>query len=221
MLDVSEVALSGRAGDRGRRLALPVDQIRTDRVVLVAGRWRELAARLVEREREHVGLLVRQPLHAAVPARRPERCPVIERRLDLGPRVPGMHVEWHVCCGRSIGWTWSTRASSSSNNSASSAHTCGWAAQPSPCRFEVVAGSIDEHRGQEHPQQPAIALVEHADAQRGARWRANSRYRAIRSSSSTWSRRPTARRSAVSSSPAADVGMPAARRSSVQLRLLA
>ena len=72
-----------------------MDEGAADGVVAVAGGRGEVAARLVEGEREEVDLLVGEPLHAAVPARGNHTGAVGERRLDLSPGVAGVHVEWH------------------------------------------------------------------------------------------------------------------------------
>ena len=208
---------------RCRGLALPVDQLRADRVVLVAGRRREVAAGLVEREGEHVGLLVRQPLDAAVPAGRPKRCPVVERRLDLDPRVAGVHVQRNVRrrSTASAAGDRPDRRARRATRRVRHAPAGEPAARPAPLGRIVTGRVVNiEARNMRRSRRSrsssssssAIGLV------RRRRTRGSGR---CRSSSSTCSRRPTARSSAVSSGPAGAVGRPAARRSSDQLRLLA
>lgn len=59
-----DVALSGGRLLRRRALALPVEQALADGIVVVHGCRRIVLVRLVQRDKEHVELLVRQPLHA-------------------------------------------------------------------------------------------------------------------------------------------------------------
>ena len=47
-----------------RTLALPVEQTFVDRIVVVHSGWRIVLVSLIERNKEHIQLLLRQPLHA-------------------------------------------------------------------------------------------------------------------------------------------------------------
>ena len=61
---VVDIPLAGGRIGAGSGLALPVEQSGIDGVIVVHGRGRVLLVRLVQRNQQHVGLLVIKPLHA-------------------------------------------------------------------------------------------------------------------------------------------------------------
>src|SRR5690348_13408430 len=67
VLRLGDVATAGGAVERGPRLALPVNELRTYRVVAVSGRWRERPCRLVEGEGEQIAAAGFVPQHALTP----------------------------------------------------------------------------------------------------------------------------------------------------------
>src|SRR6266699_3378039 len=83
LLSLADVAAAGAAVECGRRLTLPVDQLRADRVVAVSGGWRERAGGLVEREGEEVALAVLIPPDARLPGGRLDARANVERGQDL------------------------------------------------------------------------------------------------------------------------------------------
>src|SRR5687768_1212499 len=78
------------------RLALPVNQLATDRVVAVPRRGRELAARLVQRECEEVSPDLRCPIDARLPRGHLRTLADAEGRKDLEARVARMNGQRHV-----------------------------------------------------------------------------------------------------------------------------
>ena len=61
---VVDVSLAGGRIGAGGGLALPVEQPGVDGVIVVHGRGRILLVRLVQRNQQHIGLLVIKPFHA-------------------------------------------------------------------------------------------------------------------------------------------------------------
>ena len=58
-----DIPLTRRGVLRRSALALPMEQILVDGIVVIHGRGRIILIRLIERDEEHVKLLFRQPLH--------------------------------------------------------------------------------------------------------------------------------------------------------------
>ena len=87
---VVDVALTGRRIDAGGGLALPVEQPGIDGVIVVHSRGRILLVRLVQRNQQHVGPFVGQPLHTLA-----QRLGLheIQREEELVASIGTVHVQ--------------------------------------------------------------------------------------------------------------------------------
>jgi len=92
-----DVALTHCTLDACRRLALPVDQLRTDRVVPISRCRRESPDALVESEREEVCGVGLRPPNTGLPRRWFRAQADAEARKNLGSRVAGVGHDGSSC----------------------------------------------------------------------------------------------------------------------------
>ena len=93
LLPVMDVPLSGSRVLRRRALALPMEQLAVDGVVVVHGGRRIVLVCLVERHKEHIQILLRQPLHTLAHSRRFHE---IQRQQDLVAGICTVQVQGAV-----------------------------------------------------------------------------------------------------------------------------
>src|SRR3954453_16441513 len=93
---VVDVSLTCRTRRRGRRLALPVDACRANRVIAVPRRRRKSADALVEREGKQVCPTLLVPPHARLPCWRNCAATDTEGSKDLQSRVSSMCLKRYV-----------------------------------------------------------------------------------------------------------------------------
>ena len=96
MLLVPAPGVAVRTGDR---LALPMNQIGTDRIVSVAGGGRELPGRLIQGKRQQVSAGIGRPVDARLPWRHLGTLPYVEGGKDFDPCIARMNLERHFRVG--------------------------------------------------------------------------------------------------------------------------